>query len=227
AGGAIDQVDAELSQDLPQRNRILDRPATVDPVRARKAEKQRVLLRPDFAHRHHSFTYHANAVGKCTAVFVGALIAERREKRMQQITMRSVKLNHFRTSGFSAARSSSKRLKDGCDLGFAQPAWGLITVRERNGTGRKNRRPSAAFGRQWLAAFPWFHGAGFASGVRKLDPRNRALLFDARKSAPQRLNLLVAPQAEVRGTDSAIGGHCSRFRQHGSSASHSAAAQMH
>jgi len=55
-----------------------------------------------------------------------------------------------------------------------------------------------------LAAMPGRSRGGLAAGVRKLHPRGRALFNDGAADAAQGRDVLVFPDAEVRGADAPV-----------------------
>jgi hypothetical protein len=60
----------------------------------------------------------------------------------------------------------------------------------------------------------------------QLDSRHSPLMRDESKDPRQRLNLSIAPKAQISGADAPIGSHRSSFRHYSRSASHSTAAQV-
>ena len=78
-----------------------------------------------------------------------------------------------------------------------------------------------------MVALPWAVGAGFAACMRQLHSGDAALLMDEADNPRQRLDVIVAPDAEILRTDPGLGQNRRCFRKHQSSSANGAAAQMH
>ncbi|MCY1181139.1 hypothetical protein D9M73_216280 [compost metagenome] len=90
---------------------------------------------------------------------------------------------------------------------------------------RPHRLPAALL--QFDAALftkPRAVGTGFAPGVGQLDARHGPLGTDEAGDALQRRDLGVVPQAQVFGSDTAIGGHRHGFSDYQAGATDGAAA---
>jgi hypothetical protein len=131
AGGTIDQVYAELSDSTRELNRLLDVPASFNPVGGGNPCEQGISLRPDFADGLDNLAKQTNSVLERSSIAVLALIAERREKLMHQVTMRGMNFQNAKTCLASPARRSSKRLDDRANIVLRQRCGNGVTIREK------------------------------------------------------------------------------------------------
>src|SRR6202034_3865784 len=136
AGGTIDQVRAQRLQLSRQFHRLLDIPGPIDPIGRRNTHEQRSSFWPNAAHGSHDLTQYPSAILKRTAVGIGATVAERGQKLMNQISMSGVNLDDPKT-GFAGPPSSfresihdllnavaGKGLRHGIVIGERQAARG-------------------------------------------------------------------------------------------------------
>ncbi len=90
-----DEVAAARLQFARERARVVERPATVDPVGRRDAHTQRALARPLGAHRVEHLQREAHAVVQAAAMRVAALVAQRRQEAVQQVAVGGVQLDQL------------------------------------------------------------------------------------------------------------------------------------
>src|SRR3990172_4933958 len=95
AGRCHDIVAAERFQLARERNAVGEIPSAVDPISRRNAHPDRPLLRPGRTDRPIDFERKAHAPLEVAAVAVLPQIGQGRQKRVQQVTMRGVKLEHI------------------------------------------------------------------------------------------------------------------------------------
>ncbi len=164
------------------------------------------------------FAERAGAIIERTAVFVGALIAQRRQKAVEQISVRGVNLDHLRAGLQRSQGGVGKRPHDALDSRVIQFCRNDIARGKRQGTRRKDRPPAAIFFLDHM--FPGFPGrsrARFPARVRELHPGNGALRFDEAKNPRQHFDVIVFPKSEVFRTDASFrqDGRCFRHDQRG------------
>ena len=95
ATGSADVIDATSLRLTGKDHRVLDGEATIEPVRGRDPHAQWFLLGPNGSHRLDHFEREAHAIFGTAAVAVSAMIGERRQKRMQEIAMRAMRLDEI------------------------------------------------------------------------------------------------------------------------------------
>ena len=125
AGRACDRIDADIFQLAAKSHRVVQRPADVDPVDRRDADKHRLVLRPLLADRRGHPQGQTHAVFQAAAISVVTLIEQRRQKGMQQVTVRVMQFDHVKTGRFGAARGVNVGADQLCHAGFIQ-RFGLV-----------------------------------------------------------------------------------------------------
>ncbi|KWV86980.1 hypothetical protein PFLmoz3_03445 [Pseudomonas fluorescens] len=155
------------------------------------------------------------------------LVADRREKLVQQVPVGCMDFHHLKACGQGAPGGGDKVGDYLLDLCFVQ--WLGLGVIGVEGNRRGPHRHPAALLRLDAAVFadPWPVGAGLAPGVGQLNTRHRALGRDKTGDAPQWFDLGVVPQAQVLGGDTAIGGHRRGLGKNQPGATHGPAAEVH
>src|SRR3954447_7006496 len=93
AGGGIDPVDTARLQLLGELNRLRQIPAAVDPVGRRHPHADRLVVRGPRAARVVALQGEAHAFPERAAIFVGALVRDRRQELMQEVAVRAVQLD--------------------------------------------------------------------------------------------------------------------------------------
>jgi hypothetical protein len=154
------------------------------------------------------------------------LVAQRRKKFVNKITVRAVYLDDPKTGIARATRRRGKR-SDGFANAIARKRlrhW--IIFGKRNRARRHDVFPAAFTVRNRAVAFPWPARARFATGVRQLHSRDAALLMNKADDALEHCDVVIAPDAEVLRTDAAFRQDRGRFRQHQSRTADSTAAKM-
>ena len=120
ARGDVDEVDAVSTQETGERDGLVGRPAVVNPVGGRDADKKREVGWPGSADGVDDLQEEAGAVLEAAAVSIGALIGERREELMQQIAVGSVDLNEVEAGGKGAFCRLREGRDDGVDTGLVE-----------------------------------------------------------------------------------------------------------
>ena len=95
SGGDVHEVATEFFQRLSEDNRFFRRPTAVDPIGRRHAHAERLVGWPNVTHRCEHLERIAHAVGRAAAIFVVALIGERREELVQQIAVADMEFTQF------------------------------------------------------------------------------------------------------------------------------------
>jgi glycerate kinase len=124
AGGAVDQVDAQLLQLARQLDRLLDVPAALHPVGAGDAHEQRAALRQIGAHGLDGVAQEAGAVLERAAVGVGAMVAERRQEFVEQVAVGGVNLDDAEAGVVGALGRLDERLLQAVDSAMSS-AFGI------------------------------------------------------------------------------------------------------
>jgi len=117
AAGDVDEITAARLELQSERDAVLDCLAILHPVHARNPHAQHQV-------RHCSFDslknlkWKAHAVLQRATVLIGALVGDGREKLMNQVAMRAVKLNADKSNPLGANGSIDKRLFDSGKAGL-------------------------------------------------------------------------------------------------------------
>src|SRR5207245_5337717 len=74
--------------------------------------------------------------------------------------------------------------------------------------------------------FPWATGARFAAGVGQLHSGYASLFMNKTNNSTQHLDVLVAPDTEILGTDPSLGKNAGCLGQHQSGATYRATPEM-
>ena len=85
-------------------------PTALNPVGCGNTHADRDIIRDRLAHRVENFQREAHAIFQRTAIFIFAVVAERRQELMQQIAVRSMQLNKLDAEFFRAFRAFDKLL---------------------------------------------------------------------------------------------------------------------
>ena len=117
---------------------------------------------------------HAHAVLEAAAIFVGALIAQRREEFVSEIAVGGVNLDDFEAGARRRVRRLDKVGANAIDVLARHLSRRAVIRRERNRR-RRDRLPSAIGLGNAGTAFPWALCAGLASGVRQLNSGDAAV----------------------------------------------------
>ena len=122
-------------------DRVVRRDAAFDPVVRRDAHRHRLVVRPDRAHRAEHLQRKAQPVFERAAVFVGALVGERRDERRQQIAVRAVQLEPVETGLLGHARRRARSRRARASMSARVIARGILIARAPR---RRRRARSAA-----------------------------------------------------------------------------------
>ena len=195
---AIDHIDAKSEQLARKLDRLVDVPSALDPVGRREADEQRAALRQDAPHRSDAFADESRAVVERAAVSVGAAVAERRQKLVDQISVRAVNLDHPEAGGERALSRDGEGTMHSMNLvdrHFIRHGVGII---ERDGA-RRERAPSARRLGNGAIPRPGPIRAGLPAGMGQLNAGASALSVKKACDPFERLEMLLAPDAEVLG----------------------------
>ena len=108
------------------------REAVVVPIGGGDAHAHRLVLRPRGAHRFEHFEREAQAVFDAAAVFVGALVADRREEGREQIAVAAMQFEHVEAGFLAHQRGADEIGFDAVHVGarhFARRGVGVRTRR--------------------------------------------------------------------------------------------------
>ena len=228
AAGDVHIVAAELLELLRQHHGFLGRPAAIDPVGRRYADAERFLLGPRRAHRLVDFERKADAVFGRVAVFVGALVRDRRHELVQQIAVAAMQLDHVVADAVDALGRRGEFADAALDVvlghGVRHRPAGVI----RDGRRRLGRPAAFLFGQNRLAAGRRRRGRAFAPGMRQLH----AELGDAVGAAEivhalQRRLVVVGIHAGAFGRDPPDRIDVGHLAHHQPGAAEREAAEMH
>src|SRR4051794_38460498 len=86
-------IAAQRLQALTEDYRLLDSPPAFDPIESGEPHAHRLPGGPRSAHGSEDFEWIAQTVLETAAVLIRALIGERRQELMQQITVRDMRLD--------------------------------------------------------------------------------------------------------------------------------------
>ena len=225
-GRAIHQIDAQCLEAAHQSHGVVGGPAVRNPIGGGNPEEQRQASRPRAAHRFRHLQRETHPVIQAAAVFVGAPIAQGREKLVDQVAVRAMDLDHVESRPQGARRSLAEAIGETVNFRLGERVRRRVSGAERHGAGR--RRLPAAFGLgQQTAAIPRPLRTAFSPGVRQLDARRRALAVQESRDASQKLDVLVFPDAQVVRCDAPACCHRRGLRANQPGAAHRAATQMY
>lgn len=226
AGGTIDQIDFARFKLAGERDGIVKRPSAFFPIRCRDADEERKVLRPDGAHGLSQFENEANAILERSAVLISAMIGERREKFVREISVGAVKFEGFESGGEGAACGLGERFDDGVDSSEGE-RFGRPFLRAKWNVAGSNSLPSPGFQRYLSAiVLPWNVAACFSSGVRNLNAGNRAVLLNESRDALEHRDVFVFVDSMIAGANASACFYRSGFDDDKSSTTHGAAAEM-
>ena len=227
AGGHIDQVHAQRLEPAGQLHRLVRVPAIVHPVGGRQAHQQRQFRGPDPTHRLAHLQQQADAILEGAAIVILTAIGEWREELVQQVAVRSMHFGDLEAGGPRPLGAFNEGTHHLGDAGLVQ-LGGHRMLGIEGQRRRADRHPAALVQRHAAAlAAPGLPGAGLAPGMGQLDAGQRALGRNERGDTPQRLDVRIAPDAQVMGTDAPLGQHRRGFEDHQAGAADGPAAQMH
>ena len=125
---------------------------------------------------------------------------------MDQVAVGRVELDHAEACVDRAPGGRHERLGHGVDLGLPERQGRRVAGVEGDRAGPDDL-PPAGFGRlEARAARPGGGAARLPAGVGELDAGNGPHPFDERGDPGERLGVPVGPEAEVAGSDPAVGG---------------------
>jgi hypothetical protein len=226
ARARVDQVDALVAQQPGQRDRLIEVPAAGHVVRRREPHEQRVALRPYAAHRACDLKCQPRAVLERAAPAIGAMVDQRREELVHEISVRAVDLDD-RTAGVErAAGAVGERTNDRRDAGFVERRRRRIGRVERIDSGC-DRRPPAGRERNGPRTLPRPLGRALPSGMRELRAPC-GTLASAEACDPRELgDVLVLPNPQILRRDPSLGGNRDRLGEHERGTADGSASEVH
>ena len=208
AAGHMDCRAAARLQRVRQGQGAFDVPAAGHPIGGRDARPHRQARREGLAHGLEHLERKTHAVGQAAAVFVVALVGDRREELVQQVAVRGVNFHAVQAQPRSAQRRRGK---------LGAHALQTIAVERRRcvfrGRMRHRRRchrlPGAGLAcANLLPAHPRRAGRGLAPGVGQLhaDP-DRRMRPQCRQHVRQAGLVDVAVKTQIPCCDAPLGRH--------------------
>src|ERR1019366_5998990 len=173
---------------------IVERPATLHPVRSGKADGEGQFLRPNGTDGAHGLHYKPAAVYQTAAVQIVAAVGERGEERMREVSVRGMQFQPEITRLHRADRGCAKGILDVKNL-LDREVVGRRIARPEWHCARPHTFPAALFGAEAPAARAAKRspGAGLAPRMRELHARYGPVSPNEARDAPERFDLLVAP----------------------------------
>ena len=168
----------------------------------------------------------ADTVLERAPVLIGAVISKGRKGLRDQIPMRRVNLYHAKSRFEGAAGGFHKCPDDGLNSLLGQGPRHQIVTSEGNRAGGNYILPAAHFFRHGSFPVPWTIGAGLPPGMCQLHPGDAALGVNEPGNAGEKLDMVVAPNSEIFGTDPAFRCYGGGFRHHQSRAPNGPASQV-
>src|ERR1700730_4842316 len=120
AGTAIKQVNAQWLQPFRQFDGLVYVPTAANPISGRDPHGQRQRYRPDRSDALRRFYRKSNSIFERTAVAIGAMVGNRREKTVSQITVSEMQFDQPEPSSQSALGGGHKSSQDLFNLFFSQ-----------------------------------------------------------------------------------------------------------
>ncbi len=223
--GNVNEIDAVLAQELGELDGFIDGPAAGNPVSCGEADKERQVVRPLGADGVNNGEKQTDSILKAASVSIRALVGERREELVEQVTVGGMNLDHVEASLEGAASSQNKSVDDGGDAGLVESlGWGVVG-REGQGAGRDSL-PAALGGQERAMSGEGSLGAGLAAGMGQLNGCAGALRVNELNNSPESGNVSIAPKPEITGGDAALGKDSGGFQDDQAGATLNAATQV-
>ena len=174
AGRHVHVVAAKRLELVRERNRVLDGGAAVDPIDCRDADAHRLVGGPRLAHRLEHFERVAHPLLHAAAIFVRALVGERRQELVDQVAVAAVHLDDVVADALGALHGRNVILDQVLHLALGQRVRRMPALAERDRR-RRDGLPGVFFLGQRLGAERRRLGRALAPGVTDLQ----TLLGDA------------------------------------------------
>ncbi len=205
---------------------MLDIPAPFGPIGRGNADEHRQVGRHQLAHGRSHAQRQPHAILQAAAVLIAPPVGERRKKLVQQIAVGVVNLDQPKAGRQRPTRGRLERGDDLVDACFVQCRRHGVAHIEGHRAGADDR-PAAGGGRpQAGSASPGQIATGLPARVGQLNAGHRSLRFDEAGDPRQRLDMLVAPDAQITGRDPAVGRDSRGFDDDQRHAAGGPAAQM-
>src|ERR1700733_1258651 len=205
AGGDVDPVDAAFFQLLGKLDGLFEVPAALDPVGRRDLDAHRLFRRKHRAHGIEHFERITHPVLQGPAIFIGALVGDRRQELVQQIAVRAMQLDGVDTQPAGAPRGFDEGLANALEPHDIEYERLQLAILVRH-LGRPHRLPSSLGERYLLPPLPRLVTRPLAARMGQLNRnRDRRIPSDRSKNRPQRRFGGVIPQTEASRGDAADG----------------------
>jgi len=198
ARGNVNQIDAVLAQKRCKLNGFIDRPAAVNPVSSGDADKERQVGRPLGANSIHDFQGETDAIAKAATIDIRALVGERREELVEQVTVGGMNLDNIEAGFKGAAGGLAKSLDHGGDGCKVESLGHGIAGRESDSAGR-DRLPAALRWQEQMFAGKGNRHAALAPGMCELNGGAGALRVNELNDAFEAGNVAVFPDSKIAG----------------------------
>src|ERR1700733_1438137 len=205
AGGGVDPVDAAFFQFLGKLDGLFEIPAAFNPVGRGDLDADRLFRREYRTHGVEHFERITHPVLQGAAIFVRALVGDRRQKLVQQVAVRAMQLDGVDTQSARPPRGFDKGLANALEPHDIERERLEFAVLVRH-IGRSHRLPPALGERYLLTPLPRLVARSLAARMGQLNrDRDRRMPADRSENRTQRRFRGVIPQTEASGRDAADG----------------------
>ena len=167
-GGDVYEIDICLLEEFGEGDGLGEVPACAEglgsPVGGGDADEKRQVLGPGGADGFDDFEGEASAVFEAAAVFVGAVVGERREELVQEVAVGGVYLDEVEAGGEGAMGCCDEVGDDLVHAGAIECGGEGVGLVEADGGGGDGL-PAAFGGGNGAGWLPWDGHAGFAACV--------------------------------------------------------------
>jgi hypothetical protein len=150
AGGAVDEVDADLFEAVCERDRLAEVPPTLDPIGSGNADEERQLLRPHLSYCPSHPQGKALPVFGRAAAIIGSVVGQRREELVEKVAVGHVDFDHLKTGGQGSPGGVTELRLDRVQVVRRELAAPGI----RRRTGRDLELPAASRAQQGSKGYP-------------------------------------------------------------------------
>ena len=228
AQAQVGQIEPVVLHHPDSHHRVVELHARRVQVVGAQAHRQRQALGPDLAHGVERFKVKAQAVFQASAVFVGALVGQRREETCAEVAVCEMHFQPLEAGVQRPHRGLCIAAVDVLDLGLRHGVH-RVRVLAAVGDGRRTRDlPAVRMIRgQLRAALPGLEFAALAPGVAQLDAGHAAHVLDDFRDARQAFDLRVVVDAAAAHAGAPVDRDRQLLGKHQAEAAGGARAQQH
>ena len=208
AGRHIHEIHAKRLEAARQFHGFFRGPAAIHPIRMRNAHTQHGIGRHGSAHGGGDFKRQARAAFKIAAPTIIALIGQRAQELMQQVTMRGMQFDQPIAGLDGTPGGRDKGFNGRGNIGFRHGAR-RDEIAESLGRGAKGFP-----GRLCRAWQPSLLARCLAPGMGQLNGRHGAKRGKGRCQLRVACQMRVRPDADIAGADAAFRHHGGGFHHH-------------